>query len=273
MPIGRIVARIPHLASALAAALIAFAGAAWPVPASAAITVELSPEAADAFKEAGETPRAITRRLQSEFNLGLEELGKTNPDAKALFDSNQKLRIVCLGTKEAEDAGLTPDTGVYGGGGKTKGDFDANGRPRTGGTAIIAIECGQLRERGLARPVVEADPNSTVYKILVHELLHAANRERQHPPDKLEIYEKFVQDFEAALARARARPPAKQVTKQKESTAKKQTRSKSGTEQPKEIGRRQTGPEADALIQFGLGVGTGLMMRRQRDGRDYHKEK
>ena len=215
----------------------------------------------------------MTRRLQSDFNTGLEELGKTNPAAKALFNSGQKLRIVCFGSKEALDAKLTPGSGVLGSGGETKGDFDANGKPKAGGTTIIAIECGTLRVVGLQTRVVPVDPNSTMYRILIHELLHATDSARRHPPDDLSIYDQFVQEFEAALERARARPPAKQVTKQKESTAKKQTRSKSRTEQPKEIGRRQTGPEADALIQFGLGVGTGLMMRRQRDGRDYHKEK
>lgn len=218
MVIGQAVARFPHLVSRVAVVAVLLAGAAWSMPASASITVELSPEVVNAFKAhaKSDTQRAITKKLQGEFNLGLEELGKTNPDAKALFDSGQKLRIVCFGTKEAEDAGLTKDAALTpgieivieaGGGAKTKGDFDANGKPKVDGTTIIAIDCEQLLNVGLATPIIEFDPNTTFYRILIHELLHAANINRQHPPDELDIYRQFVRDFEAALDRARARPP------------------------------------------------------------------
>ena len=206
MVLDRGVARRSRFMALAATVAIVLAGAAWSTPASASITVELSSEVADAFKEIKESPKATTRRLQSEFNLGLEELGKTNPDAKALFDSGQKLRIVCFGSKEAQDARLQPGDGLYGGSAETKGDFDANGRPKAGGTTIIAIECAQIRALGLQKRILADDPNSTMYGILIHELLHAANGARRHPPDLLDIYEQFVRDFVAALERARARP-------------------------------------------------------------------
>ena len=196
----------PRVAIPAAVIAIMMVESAWTAPALASVTVELSPEATDAFNANGGSARATTRQLQRDFNRGLEELGKTDVAAKALFESGQKLRIVCFGTKEAEDAGLRPGIGLYGGGGETKGDFDSNGNPKPGGTAIIAIDCGTLRAVGMQTRTVPSDPNSTMYRILIHELLHASNAARRHPPDELAIYDQFVQAFEAALQRAIARP-------------------------------------------------------------------
>lgn|GEM_PF-4727359 len=199
-------ARYLRVAIPAAAIAITLIEVAWPTSALASVTVELSPEATEAFNANGGSARATTRQLQRDFNRGLEELGKTNAAAKALFESGQKLRIVCFGTKEAEDAGLRPGIGLYGGGGETKGDFNADGSPKVGGTAIIAIDCGTLRAVGMQTRTVPSDPNSTMYRILIHELLHASNAARRHPPDELAIYDQFVEAFEKALQQALGRP-------------------------------------------------------------------
>ena len=194
--------------SLLAAVTLAIVALGWSASARAAVTIELAPDAANALTAHGDKPDGVTKDLQTDFNKGLEALGKTNAGAKDLFDSGQTIRIVCLGTKEAMDAGLAEESGIFGGGAQTKGDFDAAGKPKKAGKAIIAIDCGQLRQNGLRTPVVDIDPNSTLYRVLIHELLHATNSARKHPPDDLEIYEAFVRDFEKALGHTVAQLPS-----------------------------------------------------------------
>lgn len=168
--------------------------------ANAEVTVTLSDRMARAFDQNGVGAKTVSKRLNDEFNLGLKELGKTNPAAKALFESGQTIRIVCAKGKEAKDLGI--DVGVFAPA-ETVGDFNKDGSPKQGGTAVIGIRCKELQIHGLDEEFYDIDPRSTGFKILIHELLHATNKARRHPPDKLEDYHEFVDKFVNALESAK----------------------------------------------------------------------
>jgi len=145
-------------------------------------------------------------RIEKEINKGLEELGKTDAQAKDLLDSEQKLRIVCFGEKEANDAGLKkPDGGIMAGvagQGATAGDYDGD-KPKKKGAAIVAIDCDLLKTYGWSGEIkFPGDTKSSMFEVLVHELLHAANKKRKHPPDDLDVYDEWVKSFLKALKKA-----------------------------------------------------------------------
>ncbi len=177
---------------------LSFAIAAGSAPALAKVTVELSKDLQDAFRKNGRGWKREHKRIEDDFNKGLKELGKTHAGAKALFDSGQKIRIICH--KSAEARKLKINIGL--GPAETHGDFDKNGNPKKGGTTIIAVRCKKMARLGLDGKFFNIDPRSTGIKILFHELLHATNKGRRHPPDDLDLYKKFVDDFDAALKRA-----------------------------------------------------------------------
>lgn len=189
---------------AIAALAVAFsAGAAG--AAHANVTVQLSQQLVDAIRAAGSAPLVQQRRLERDFNDGLRELGRTNADAQALFASGQTIRIVCYGSEEAVAAGLEAAEGLFGPTpAETRGAFAPNGAPAASGVTIIAVDCEQWIAKGLDTPLFDIDPNSTLFRILIHELLHASNAARRHPPDSLSLYEAFVQEFLVALARVRS---------------------------------------------------------------------
>jgi hypothetical protein len=170
-------------------------------PAQASITVKFSEEVEKALRETQQDPERTRRKLERKLNDGLKELGETDADAKALFESGQTIRIVCFGEKEATDAGLTQDSDPLLGGdesGETRGEFDKDGKPKQGGTAVVAIDCEALkRGEGFDKPA--AGDKSTMFQVLAHELLHAANEARKHPPDTFDLYEDFVKRFEKAV--------------------------------------------------------------------------
>jgi hypothetical protein len=91
-------------------------------------------EFSDAVKAAVD-PRT-QEDIQKIVNAGLQKLGEKDPGAKALFESNQTIKILAFGEDQANKLGLVPapvpavDLGV----GKTMGDFNPNGTPRAGGT-------------------------------------------------------------------------------------------------------------------------------------------
>ena len=177
---------------------LSFAVAAGTAPALAKVTVVLSKDLQDAFRKNGRGWKREQKRIEDDFNKGLKELGKTHAGAKALFDSGQKIRIICHKSAEAKklkiNIGLSPA--------ETHGDFDKKGKPKKGGTTIIVVRCKMLARLGLDGKFYDIDPRSTGFKILVHELLHATDKARRHPPDDVDIYKKFVDDFDKALRAA-----------------------------------------------------------------------
>ena len=184
----------------LLVAVLALGGSiAFASTASATVNIQLSGDVTTTLTNSGQDPSAVQGRLQRDLNKGLEELGRTNPAARALFASNQTIRIVCYGSAEANNAGLNPGEGLFPAPAETRGDFNADGTPRAGGTVIIAINCDQLRQKGLDTPVFDIDPDSSLFRVLIHELLHATNRARNHQTDDQDLYSNFVRDFLAAL--------------------------------------------------------------------------
>jgi len=171
------------------------------------VTIQFSDGLKTALGNAGKDAAKEQGRLQKDVNDGLRALGETNADAKALYDSGQTLKIVCFGDADATKEGLEQRVDLFGAEpAATKGDFDAAGRPKPKGTAIIAIDCDALvRAKGFEQPAVP--DGASMFEVLVHELLHAANAARRHPPDKLDTYEDWVRAFVAALANAKAAPP------------------------------------------------------------------
>ncbi len=182
----------------ISAVALSFAIAAGSTPALAKVTVVLSKDLQKAFKNNGRGWKREQKRIEDDFNKGLKELGKTHAGAKALFDSGQKIRIICHKSAEAKKLKINIGLGPA----ETHGDFDKKGNPKKGGTTIIAIRCKKMARLGLDGKFYDIDPRSTGIKILVHELLHATNKARRHPPDDIDIYKKFVDDFFAALKRA-----------------------------------------------------------------------
>lgn len=156
------------------------------------VTVGISKGARNAL---GAGAERVRERLEKRFNEGLKRL-KANGDQRAadLYDSDQKIKIVCFGEKEAKDAGITAP--AFGGGpAVTVGDFDADGKPREGGTALVIIDCKLLANVGLFGPIAMLGERTCFLRILYHELLHATNKARTHPPDDISVYDDFVRAF------------------------------------------------------------------------------
>lgn len=198
----------------------------------AEISISYSPEVVAAVKNAGRDPANEQTGLQKDLNTGLAELAKTNASAKAVYDSGQKVRIICFDSKEAKGLGFS--AGMLGLG-ESKGAFGADGKPVSGATATIAIDCDQFGRAGLTKPFQFIDEKTTGFRILVHELLHLSNAKRTHgsgpDEDKLDLYEKFVDDFMAALKKAKrdeARAARAERRKQRQATGQAATGSFSG---------------------------------------------
>jgi hypothetical protein len=163
-----------------------------------ALTIEFSDGVKDAL---GKDAAKDQDRIKEDINKGLEELGKKDPDAKALFESGQKIRIVCFGSEEAKKAGLVQGDGMFTQPASTQGDFDEKGKPKKAGTAIVAIDCGMLSANKWDKPCT--GDKATMFEVLIHELLHAANKDRKHPPDEMSVYEEWVKKFKEALEAAK----------------------------------------------------------------------
>jgi hypothetical protein len=172
-------------------------------PAAAQITLDFSADVRDAFKTAGKNPEIERRRAERRINAGFKELAKTNEGAKAIYDSKQKIRIVCYDSDEAKKAGLlfNPSSPTVDAA-STRGDFDTQGKPKPGGTAIIAMDCKLLELGGFEKQV---DLTRTVFGVLIHELLHTTDKKRIHDnspeADPLSLYETWTNDFLAYLNR------------------------------------------------------------------------
>jgi hypothetical protein len=163
-----------------------------------AVDIEFSSELAQAT---GPNAERIEQRMEDRINRGLERLGRDNPAAQALYDSNQTIRIVCKHEQDAIDRRLDGDPAILGGHAETLGDFDADGNPVPGGTVWIAIECGLFETRGWfdELPVLDVSP----FDIILHELLHATHRDRVHSNDDLSLYEEWVNAMRRAIRRRR----------------------------------------------------------------------
>ncbi|HVR86945.1 MAG TPA: hypothetical protein VMU54_21660, partial [Planctomycetota bacterium] len=75
--------------------------------------------------------------------------------------------------------------------------FDDKGLPKKGGTALIAIDCDQLKGRGSWWK--KDDLDRTYFDVIVHELLHATNKNHTHGTDGAEIYDTWVKNFLDAM--------------------------------------------------------------------------
>ena len=192
---------VARTSAIVVAATIVIAVPAWSGPAAAAVKVEFSNTANTAINNAGGNAANERSRMERDFNDALKELGKTNPAAQALYDSNQTIRIVCYGDPEAGN--LQPATGILAEPAETIGDFDANGNPRRNGRAIIVIDCSTLQARNGFYAVPPGGFTPALFTVMTHELLHATHRDRRHPPDDLKLYRDWEQAFATALVRAR----------------------------------------------------------------------
>lgn len=179
----------------LAISLLGFIAA----PAYADLTVEFS----DTVKQS--VSPDTQKQVQDLINSGLKNRAKTDADARDLLGSNQTLKIICYGEPKADELGLkAPDPfmgALLGGFGETKGDFDATGKPKRGGTAYIAIDCDKLRARGWFGEFDHLAGKQTMWNVLVHELLHASNQGHRHPPEELTVYEQWVEAFNRTIRR------------------------------------------------------------------------
>ena len=182
--------------------------------------------------------------VQKDLNRGLEERAKKDAGAKDLLDSGQTLKIVCFDEKAAKDAGLSkPDGGIMAGVaglGATKGEFDAAGKPKKNGTAIIAIDCDLLKANGWSKPLtLPGDTQVPLFHALVHELLHASNEKRKHPPDDLSIYDDWVKKFVEAMKDAPAAKPPKDGGKKKSKKKPKRRAKKKAAKRRRQAQRRR----------------------------------
>ena len=164
-------------------------------PAQADVTVAFS----DTIKQNVDAQTASD--LQGAINSGLKKMADNgNQGAKDLLDSNQTIRIICFGEPDAESRNLRSSGGqVYGGGGETAGDFTAEGKPRPGGTAYIAIDCDKLKRVGWFGEEGDSIGRNRVWDTLLHELLHATNSSRRHTEGESTDYEGWVRDLNKVL--------------------------------------------------------------------------
>ena len=154
----------------------------------------------------------VWRRI---LNRGIKELAdEGNESAKGLYESNQTIRIVCESGEEGKKVLEENDTefpkgpsALMGAGpALTFGDFNEDGSPRKGGTAIIVIDNAYAAKGAFEDPIIKL-LGSTVsyYQILLHELLHASHKMRTHGNDGHEVYDIWVKDFEEAVDRVKLR--------------------------------------------------------------------
>ncbi|TNE52566.1 MAG: hypothetical protein EP343_00090 [Deltaproteobacteria bacterium] len=137
--------------------------------------------------------------LEGVIRSGLNALSKTHKGANDLRCSGQTLYLVCLDEPAGKAAGFKqPDplrAGLLGvGSGATKGDFAKDGKPTYKGQAIIGLNCDYLSANQWYRGF-GIKQQETMWKVLVHELLHATHTDRKHPPDALKLYQTWVNDF------------------------------------------------------------------------------
>jgi hypothetical protein len=150
----------------------------------------------------GAAANAETRQqIQDLVNAGLRERAKNNNAAKDLLGSNQTIKLICNDEQKAKDEKIDFEVGLFPEFGKTKGDFDDKGKPKSGGTVYIAINCDFLRQFGWHTLINALGTEQSMWDVLVHELLHATNSERRHPPDDTAIYDQWVKDFNAGIAK------------------------------------------------------------------------
>jgi hypothetical protein len=177
-----------------------------PVP-PGGVSVQFGDSVRTAVQKTGKNADAEQARIERDVNDALRELAKTDPDAKALYDSGQTLHIVCFGHPEAE--GITQETGPVLGGderGRTRGDFDAAGRPKPRGMTLIVIDCEKLvAAKGF--DAAAYDDGESMLGVLFHELAHASNEARKHGTGEAFNYEAWVRSLVAALAAARKASP------------------------------------------------------------------
>jgi hypothetical protein len=112
--------------------------------------------------------------------------------------------LICFESAEAKKLGMDP--GMLGSPAETRGDYNKSGTARAGGTAVIAIECKRLAEKGFGFSkyrfkfsdkyrFVKGEKNSTAFGILAHELLHAANKGQVHEAFGAPVHENFAKDL------------------------------------------------------------------------------
>lgn len=137
--------------------------------------------------------------LEGVIRSGLNALSKTHQGANDLGCSGQTLFLVCLDEPAGKAAGFKqPDplrAGLLGvGSGATKSDFAKDGKPKYKGQAIIGLNCDYLSANQWYQGF-GIKKQETMWKVLVHELLHATHADRKHPPDALKLYQTWVIDF------------------------------------------------------------------------------
>lgn len=186
------------------------------------------------------------QEIQKVINAGLSRIMKQNPAARDLFTSKQTIQIICFGEPKAKALGLKPDPKSpipdYA---MTHGNFGANGKPKKRGTAYIAVNCVKLKEKNWYFWWDYSGENLRMYDILLHEVLHATNAARRHPPDNLKIYKKWTKgnlavtkkDLRKVKNKASKRRMAKRKVKKKSKKEDKET--KEEKKQKKEESKEQ----------------------------------
>lgn len=139
------------------------------------------------LREVGKDPEAERKRLEDLFNKGLGALAPYRSDIMDLISRNHTIKIVCFGSKDAEDAKIHAsaatglDEAIQGAlPAVTKGTFDDDGKPKKGATGFIGIECQSiLRAKGFDGLSISSD-GALLIEVLIHELLHAARKGNIH---------------------------------------------------------------------------------------------
>ncbi len=167
-----------------------------PNPVLAEVTVEFSVDVSLALgAPTGEDE--IARMV----NEGLSNMGRTNPAALALYNSGQTIKIICYGSDKAKELKIEkPEMSFIPVWGETVGAFNADGTPTRGGTTYIVIDCDRLRTGRWYTNFTFLGVTQSMWDILVHELLHATDQARRHPPDTLDRYQNWVTAFNQSIA-------------------------------------------------------------------------
>lgn len=143
------------------------------------------------------------KEIQDMINEGLKKMGKKYPGALALFNSKQKIKVLCYGEKKAKELGVKkPEAEMFTQSwGETIGDFNKDGSPKKGGTAYIVVDCDYFLKYRWYAKFEFFKVKQSMWDILVHELLHATHHDRQHAEgkDSLEMYQKWVSAFNASI--------------------------------------------------------------------------
>jgi len=184
------------------------------------VKVEFSTSVTEAIGQNAERRR---KRLERNFNRGMKELSEgSNKSAKALYDNNQTIRIVCEAGEEGKKvleehkAEFVKGTSALMGEGPalTFGDFNEDGTPKKDGTTIIVIDNEIAAQGDLADPIIKMlGGDVSYYQILIHELLHATNKKRTHGNDGSTMYDEWVEDFEEAVDRVKLKEHKEKMMK------------------------------------------------------------